>query len=130
MNQLSNSQCNSTGTQGKPPPTTVWSALQFKRNTKTDWLLCASMVFMQSVSRLLSRLSRLRFFYRMLWRYACLLQLFLKVVPETGLTEDDSILHRMKQSDSRILVLRNGVSELRLELVSQDKVTELRVMFL
>jgi len=24
MNQLSNSQCNSTGTQGKPQPTTVW----------------------------------------------------------------------------------------------------------
>jgi len=24
MNQLSNSQCNPTGTQGKPQPTTVW----------------------------------------------------------------------------------------------------------
>jgi len=99
MNQLSNSQCNPTETQGKPQPTTVWYALQFKRNTKTDWLLSSSMVFMQSVSRLLSRVAKLRFSYRMLWRDAYLLQLFPKVALYTVLTWDDKSLHRMKQSD-------------------------------
>jgi len=57
------------------------------------------MVFMQSVSRLLSRLSKLRFSYRMLWRDAYPLQLFPKVALHTGLICDDRSLPRMKQSD-------------------------------
>jgi len=116
------------------------------------------MVFMQSVSRLLSRFSRLRFSYRMLWRDAYLLQLFPNVVLYTGLIWDYISLHHMKQSDRAspyfgfhwtkrqsfavlrfyetewhsfavFWFLKYRVTELHLEFLSQDKVTELHVEF-